>query len=133
MDAPLHAIVVRLIRSMGQVVEDDWVSDDQVWAFLPHLVAPLKAGHGLPAGVMHVVMELGLMLAISPGAPAAAYQQALEAELGPSPYPADEFAELVSLMREQVNGHFEKATGLRGPNLTGEGGSAASNKNYEYG
>lgn len=107
MTEDVRAIALRLVDTLGHGADPDSFSDEDAWSFVIDLRDYGARGLALPSPAVAVLHELGAAIGIYPGAPADVWAPALELELGPSPYPAHEVAEVMKVIHTAVNGQFE--------------------------
>lgn len=136
MDDRFKDVAIRLMKSLGQEVDVEYFSEDDVWAFVGDLFLYAEQEKPLSAATQQILLDLGIALGLKPGAPERDFLPALQAQVGPSPHGEEVIIAVVRYVRAQANGQFETTRPAdQSSKLTGGDhvGPHHVHKNYDFG
>lgn len=108
----------RFFEALLNVSIDPQFGADEVWMYMPRLLAFAEQNQPLPTVCLTLLNDLASGL--KAGASVPDVMQAIERAWGPCPYGHEELLKLARYVREQRNGGFSSEGPKKGPSIRGE-------------
>jgi hypothetical protein len=99
---------MRLGRALGFDVDPEYFNEDACWTLVAKLEESMNSGKKLDPTVLHLLEELAMALNVR-GGDETRFHDALEAQLGSSPFPASTIVDIVRYVRGQLHFTTRKA------------------------
>ena len=99
----VRIIALRLAAALGVTVDPEYFMNDAGWMLVAQLEAAMNENRRLDALVLQLVEEVSIALNAR-GRDETVFCSALEAQLGPSPFPPETIVGIVRYVRAQL--HF---------------------------
>lgn len=123
----VRLIAVRLATALGLTVDPEYFMTDAAWALVAQLEAAMNAKKRLDPAVLSLLEDVAIAMNVRGGEDNAVFN-ALEAQLGSSPFPPETITGIVKYVRGQL--HFEPRRG--GVELDPQNATHVPHKNYEF-
>jgi hypothetical protein len=127
MNDQVRDIALRLGPTLGQPVDAEWFGPDDCWGMAARLEALMNAKKPIAPAALGLLEDLAIALNVRRGEEVS-FHAALEAQLGPCPFPPEVIAAVVRYVRSQL--HFKPSSAR--VQLSPGGPTHVPLKNYDF-